>query len=298
VPEANINIRGTSDSKLRIEPTDVKGEGGPLYPRLIVPLQIDFKFTGTGQQDQAFTLLTIEGGLFTKDNERFSDASPNTSPYVVRSLSGGMTWRLVFPLDPYRLNGIEARRLGDLNLRLDLFLILAHHIRVVVADKVGPSSSEVIGTFEKPNSQIYLQIPQSHWVGKILPDLGANKYFLVEIPTQTDSLVRAWALIDQAEDAYRRWDTKAVYAHCREAVTALSDLVKTHHSQNSFLTEQRWHRAAKEFNHFASLDLHLEEIRAKGGHAPNQVRIEKADAECLLIIAKALAKYAGELIDS
>ena len=87
-----------------------------------------------------------------------------------------------------------------------------------------------------------------------------------------------------------------MFAHCREAAIALGSLVEKHRPEDSFLTGERWARASKEFNHFASLDLHLEEKKANGAYLPSDVKIEKMDAECLLIFTKALAKYADELI--
>jgi hypothetical protein len=131
---------------------------------------------------------------------------------------------------------------------------------------------------------------------KVLPGLGTNKYFLVEVPVQNQQFAPAWALIEQAEQAFRRWDTKAVFAHCREAGVALTNFIEKHHNGDSFLKDERWSRASKQFNYFASLDLHLEEKRSNGKHSPDLVKIEKMDAECLLTMTKALAKYAEELI--
>src|SRR5260370_28570464 len=143
---------------------------------------------------------------------------------------------------------------------------------------------------------MYMEVAQSKWAGKILPALGTNALFIVEIPTRNEHIAGAWSLIEQGEKAIDRWDTKAVFAHCREAATALTGVVEKHHSHNSFLRDERWNRAVKEFRHFASLDLHLEDIKAKGSHSTEHVHIGKPDAECLLIFVKALAKYAEELL--
>jgi len=160
----------------------------------------------------------------------------------------------------------------------------------------GQGNIEVLTGLERSPVQLSFDVPQSYWVGKVLPGLGSTKYFLVEVPTSNHHITSAWALIEKAETAFGRWDTKAVFAHCREAGTALTTLVEKQHPGKAFLRDERWGRAVKEFNHFASLDLHLEDIRKKATYSADDVKIEKMDAECLLIFTKALAKYAEELV--
>ncbi len=60
MPEAGISVRQISSGKLRVEPTQMTAEGGPVFPRLKVPVQLDFNPIVGGQQDQCFTILGIE----------------------------------------------------------------------------------------------------------------------------------------------------------------------------------------------------------------------------------------------
>jgi hypothetical protein len=294
--EGGFAVGGVSNNRVRIDPTAIKGEGGPVYPRLLVPLQLDLN-PGGGQLNQSYVTLAVECGLFLDGHGlKISDATPFANILKVQNPGFLATWNLEFPLDPFRLKAVEARRHGDLKLRFDLFFFVALLARTVLPDKANQGPTEFIAGFEKAQSQLYVELPQSHWAGKILPALGSNSYFVVEIPTRNEHIAGAWTLIEQAESAFDRWDTKAVFAHCREAATALTSLIEKHHGHNSFLREERWNRAVKEFRHFASLDLHLEDIKSKGNHSTEQVQIGKSDAECLLIFVKALAKYAEELL--
>ena len=291
--EGSFAVGGVGNNRVRIEPTAIKGEGGSVYPRLIVPLQLDLN-PGGGQLNQNYVTPTLECGLFLDGHGlKISDATPFVNILKVQNPGFVASWNVEFPLDPFRLKAIEARRHGDLKLRFDLFFFVVLLARTVLPDK---PPTEFITGFEKAQSQLYVEVPQSHWAGKILPALGSNSYFIVEIPTRNKHIVGAWTLIEKAESAFDRWDTKAVFAYSREAAKALTDLVEKHHARNSFLRDERWGWAAKQFNHFASLDLHLEDIKAKGNHSPEQVQIGKSDAECLLIFVKALAKYAEELL--
>jgi hypothetical protein len=292
LPEAGIAIGGVPGSRVRVEPTQVKAEGGPFFPKLTIPINLDLNPGRGGQQEGLFVTLTIECGLFIEGyGAKVSDATLSTNPYPVRS-STSLPWNLDFPLDPYRVQGIEGKRHGDLKLRLDLAFVVAFLGRISATQ----GNTEVLTGLERSNSQIYIEVPQSHWVGKVLPALGSNTYFIVEVPARNERTATAWALIEKAETAFGRWDTKAVFAHCREAAIALGSLVEKHRPEDSFLKGERWGRAVKEFNHFASLDLHLEEKKANSAYSLNDVRIEKMDAECLLTFTKALAKYAEELL--
>lgn len=289
MPEGAVAVAGYSSGRVRVEPTEIKAEGGPLFPRLTIPIRLDLTPQG---QAQFFTVHNVECGLYVDGyGPRIADAVAPTIPYRVQS-STSLPWSLDFPLDPFRVQGIEARRHGDLKLRLDLWVVSALINRV----QGGQGMIEVMTDLNRSQSQVYVEVPQSHWVGKVLPGLGTNKYFLVEVPVQNQQFASAWALIEKAEQAFGRWDTKAVFAHCREAGVALNNFIEKHHNGDSFMKDERWSRVFKEFNHLASLDLHLEEKKSEGKHSQDMVKIEKKDAECLLTMTKVLAKYAEELI--
>jgi hypothetical protein len=291
LPETTISVRANPTNKLRIDPTEITAQGGPVYPRLIVPLHLDF---GVGQELRPFLALGAECGLFLADL-KISDATPSVSSLTV-TYACSTIWNLEFPLDPHRVKEIEARRHGNLKLRFDFAFVFGHLDRVARLNNASQGPMDVLVGLEKSTAQIYLEVPQSDWVGKALPALGSSAFFIVEIPAGTGHTAQAWALIEKAESAFGQWDTKAVFAHCREAGGALTSLIEKRYPQNAFLRDERWGRAIKEFNHLTSLGLHLEEIKANGKYSADQVRIEKADAECVLIFAKALAKYAEELI--
>lgn len=296
MPDTTIAVRGNPTNKLRMDSTEIIAKDGPVYPRLVVPVHLDFAPTGAGQETRPFLALGAGCELFLTDHlMKISDATFSLNPLTVGYVCSTI-WNLEFPLDPQRVKEIEARRHGNLKLRFDFAFVFGHLDRVARPDKPNQGPIDVFVGLERSPAQIYLEVPQSDWAGKILPKLGSSAYFLVEISAGKEHTAQAWALIERAESAFDRWDTKAVFAHCREAGKALTGLVEKRHAQNSFLRKERWSRAVKEFDHFASLDLHLEEIKAKGNYAADQVRVEKPDAECLLILTKALAKYAEELM--
>src|SRR3981081_3930828 len=85
---------GISSGRVRVEPTKVKSEGGPFFPRLTIPINLDLNPGSSGQQDRFFTTLAIERGLFIDGYaSKASDATLTTNAYSIRS-SISIPWSL------------------------------------------------------------------------------------------------------------------------------------------------------------------------------------------------------------
>lgn len=138
-------------------------------------------------------------------------------------------------------------------------------------------------------------ISSSDWIYDYAPKLGLGEYFVVEIPKGRMVIQAAWSYIEKAEECFRRWDTKGVYAYCREAGTLLDKEIKNKFG-DSFIYNERWGRAFAKFEHLASLDLHIENIKKSQKYKEEEIKVGRSDAEHLLIITKALIKYTEELL--
>jgi hypothetical protein len=141
-----------------------------------------------------------------------------------------------------------------------------------------------------------IRIPSTDWIHDYAPKLGLGEYFIVEIPKGEKIIEKAWNYVEKAEECFRRWDTKGVFANCRETGSLLDELVKKKFRKNSFIYGERWGRTYSRFENFASLDLHIEDIRKSQKYALEDIKISKADAEHILIVTKALIKLAEELL--
>jgi len=155
----------------------------------------------------------------------------------------------------------------------------------------GDAGPAFLALSEENLSQ-WAEISSSDWICDFAPKLGLGEYFIIEIPKGGQIFKPAWALVEKAEKAYQTWDTKSVYAHCREAGFYLNNILKDKFEKNSFIYKEKWGKAYAHFESTASLDLHLEDIKES---ASDYIPIEKNDTEHLLIITKALIKYAEEL---
>jgi hypothetical protein len=143
------------------------------------------------------------------------------------------------------------------------------------------------------------RIPSNDWIFEYAPKFDIGKSFVVEIPQGKPILEKAWKYIEEADESYRNWNTKAVYANCRECGNLLDKELGDKMGRKSFNYKERWGRAFKRFKNtsfseLASLDLHIEDL--KKGYPEEDVKILKPDAEHLIIQTKALVNYAQELL--
>jgi hypothetical protein len=147
--------------------------------------------------------------------------------------------------------------------------------------------------FQKP--VLAWRIPAADWIHDYSPKLGLRERYLVEFPSPSGKLSKAPGFLKAAEDAMARWDTKSIFANCRELGVYLDKELQTALGPTSFAYKERWGRAYDRFGNRASLDLHYVQISATYPQDPTAV-IDRRDCEGLFLSAKSLAKYAEELI--
>jgi hypothetical protein len=235
-------------------------------------------------------------------------------------------------LNKESLNYIEKRRLSDvkrrviLNLELHvIFLVsatLTSHLHL--AEKVPLPNKEVYRVafaydpkyyssytnlwvlsasggpgflnVEKRVKTTLVAITETDWIYDFAPKLGLGEYFIVEIPKGGNVIREAWSYVEKAEEAFRRWDSKSVYANCREAGKLLNRVIKERFGEESFVYKERWGRTYANFEKLASLDLHIEDIKRSQSYKAEEIKIGRADCEYLLTLTKLLIKFAEELL--
>lgn len=282
MPQQYLNLRGSSNNKITIEPTEIKADAGLNYPRLIVPVKFDLNPLQESQTDlNQFIIQNVECALLLKENQaKISESISGSSPYSVTRADLWVTFSLEFPLDAIRISKLEELRRGDLELTLQF------GVNVVLCQ------NDYLKSIERVNVPIDINIPQSHWINKILPQLEFGEYFLVEIPKGEKKISDAWEYIEKAESCFKSWDTKGTFANCREIGDFLDKELKKRLGNQPII--KKWKRAIERFKHLASLGLHIEDIQKE--EPEGTVKIGKSDADFLLIQSKALVKYAEELL--
>lgn len=137
-------------------------------------------------------------------------------------------------------------------------------------------------------------ISSSDWINDFAPKLGLGEYFIVEIPRGNRIIEKAWVYVDKAEKAFKSWNSKEVYANCRDAGKLLDNEIKSKFENDPKI--KKWKRAIFKFEFCASLDLHEEDIIKE--KPEGAIKIGKEETEYILVATKLLIKYAEELIES
>ncbi len=139
-------------------------------------------------------------------------------------------------------------------------------------------------------------VKSSDWIQLLSPKLGLGKHVIVELSMNVDGMPDALEYLRKAEQAYMTWDSKSVFAHCRELGTLLDNKIKQEYGKDSFAYSERWGKAYANFSTWASLDLHIEDIRQKKTQFGDTARVADSDAEAIINFSKALLKLASEML--
>lgn len=81
----------------------------------------------------------------------------------------------------------------------------------------------------------------------------AWRVFHIEIPKGRKTIQEACNYVEKAEECFRNWNTKGVYAYCREIGALLNGTIKGKFGKNSFIYGERWGRTYGRFEHFQLL---------------------------------------------
>lgn len=294
MPSFNFSLNFSG--RLRIEPTDITLDTAAVIPELVVPVHIQVGHMAHSSLDRCVMLDVFAALMGGPRTAKLVLAERQPSPMPLHQGHENQ-FSLRFPLNERVAAELEHDRKGDILLSFTIRPTLASCEMMAVPNNAGGSRTHdfVTGSIEAPQAGFSVAVPQSHWINNILSGLKITEYLLLELPTTGTKMAPAWAYIRQAESAYFGRDSKGVFAHCREAGVALDSMLKAQLGAASFAYAERWGRAYKHFSHLASLDLHLEEIKANSKYAADSVATAKPDFEHVLFSAKSLARFA-ELI--
>lgn len=277
-----------------VEVDRIVGMGGSAYPRLVIPMDVAMRPLGNQQQFRGFTLLALQTSLHHGDSE-IGD-SP-WQPVAVEFTSIPLDPRSLqveIPLDLYRLTVLEQRRQGGLTLRLFGSALFALHGPTTAVQ----ATSMTVDQFTTGHFDVSFEVPQSHWVEKVLPGMGYGQVRLIELPVVAAPVDfrEAYGELARAEEYFRQGDYDKVVAHCRSALEPLKAWLpsakdKVSNSKHEWLggigeaTVDWIDRVYKETRDLGSLAHHLPSV----GH------FSRFEAEAVLLVVVALLSTAGNL---
>jgi hypothetical protein len=201
-----INLYGQNIGQISVDGTEVRGEGGPINPQLVVPLEVQLD----NQPEEApLALGRLRAALGTDQN--FSAATAICPPvcvdlvggFRVRSGStsstsrGGAQVELRFVLTPAQIEELERRRhmnrddIFPFYLRLEPTIIGLKNFNVPIPGqltqptiwdaKYGMYAEPVVFWAANPPSALRVNVETSTWVRSVLPGLGYDRARLIEV---------------------------------------------------------------------------------------------------------------------
>ncbi|MFC1716116.1 hypothetical protein ACFL6S_20765 [Candidatus Poribacteria bacterium] len=124
------------------------------------------------------------------------------------------------PLDFYRLKRIEERRQDNIRFKLSGRALVAEHPSSVPNEQ-QERRRDVEG-FTTAQFEIYFDIPQSRWIGEILPALGYGRFELIEVPIPEEivpeTFHKALQELRKSQRYFIQGDYDKAVAHCRNVV--------------------------------------------------------------------------------
>ncbi|GFP24771.1 hypothetical protein HKBW3S25_00208 [Candidatus Hakubella thermalkaliphila] len=305
MPEETLRVSGYRDNKVRVEVTEIRGEGGPVYPQIAVPLEFVLSAAEERSGEIMFyDFLQVSGSLFLQNPAvKIGDSKSEFSPYRVLSSNQSYTYRLEIPLTQYRIERIEEARRGDIQLRLDIDTSVALYnkpLRLTI--QIGePISEGFVTGFKRARCSLNFAIPQSHWIDKVLPGLGYGKTRIIEIPLPEKAFPeifpQALDELSHAQRYFNEGDYDKTVAHCRNAIEPVKKELEKFREQIASDTEYEWVKTLAEetFNWLDKLYKKTRDLTSKSHHIPSVGHFSRHEAESIILVTTALLNYVGNL---
>ena len=301
--EQSLTIRGYRCIKIRVEATRIRGEGGPEYPRLIIPAELDLSPIGPRGEEQHFAILNVQCGLFLQDPSlKIADAINNFSPNKVHFVGHSTTYEVEFPLDQYRIERIEEKRKDDLNITVSFHLITSLCMPQVIQRNDRQVTEEFLTTdFDSTSVRLSLDVPKSHWIEKVLPSLGYGEVRIVEIPLAEGIVAReSPKSLDEfmhAQEYFDKGDYDKAVEHCRTAIEPIREILHRLKGMIESNTEYDWVKEIGEAtcDWLDKIYKKTRNLTSKPHHLPSVGHFSRYDAEAILLVTTALIAYVGKL---
>ncbi len=236
--QTSFNLLSFNIGEVRLEPENIRGGGGPYFPHLLINIELLMKpFIPMLNADMYqpgikvyHTLVQLFGEMSIRDQkgQQIQIAEFSSKPLLRLSNESPGNIQFSVPLDYARINFIERLRAGDATLSFHFTALLAKHPGTT-GEQRG-KVNESIEALRSTSFDLYVQIPQSHWIKVVLPGLGYGQINLIEVPTPKQVVPEVFAKalyeLDQAQRYLTQGDFDKVVGHCRNCLDLIPKVVK------------------------------------------------------------------------
>ncbi len=295
----------------------ILGEGGPVRPRLVIPLKIELNPQPEGAMIAVISLTAALGA-----RPHASPAQVIAQPVSLPLVSGfrvasqrfknERTEELRFSLTQVEVEDIEALRhaanADEFTLHLDLDLVVAaikpgnRQDSETTWDSRFGIFAEVFPFWTARVQPLQINIEQSTWVNKVLPGLGHDQLRLVELTFPPPLPVHSSAA-SQFDQAKRALDQRR-YGDCIKECRGLLNMwekqfkaTRDRHLAEVVADDRGWPEDDVRRQLLDTLWKEVGDI-ANAPHHPegnvNAELFERRDARLILLLTSALSEYVSE----
>jgi hypothetical protein len=299
---------GRSLAELDLDVERLCGNGGADYPHLVWQLQLALLPQKAPQTDYAFRSASAQ--LYFSAGQKIADARPISLSRVIQghqAYLGSEYLNLEFPLDAQRIAAIErVRQGGSLQLRLDVQI---HVDEIGVIEAHAESKRPALWglrTVQAMTMQQGFQIPQTHWIERVLPAVGYGKVHILEFPATPleacAALDHSFKALQQAEEKHRLGFYDDAAGKCRLAIEPFFDhepAANHPESRKIPVLKKHWEtRLGKATHDWLKATLGaIKDAANPPHHSPNE-HYSQLDSQMILAVTTAVVAYIARTIMS
>ena len=328
--ETDIRVSHLGVGKVRLDPADIRGEGGEHDPRLVIPIKIEIYQQPLKHQ---IAIIHLDATLHTSEHPNDSNqfalqySSDRLYNMPLRSTVGGSSTtdiELRFSLTHAQLKALENMRHEagkNLHLRIDPVVVWIKHTGNNQGLVAGTSTLEEDGWdvnagmfsdfafFWLPRvGTLRLNLAGMDWVGKIYPGMGYDNFRLLEVklPASGNHLVPASAIehFKEAKNDYDKGMYRECLMKCRLVYEAVENELEArlnfrfgreHKLGEAVTMELGWTAGSEQETFLNGAWKPLYVMANASAHTPSTRSLLPADAHITLILTAALLEYLAQL---
>lgn len=301
------SFNGFIVAEVEVNAEQVRGTGGTLYPRLVIPCQFFFHAL-RGRNSPKSDLWYYQPSADLKaagiSGDRLADG--HIDPFSQICVfdyphENPVSTAIEVALDQRRLDWLEQTRRSDLDLELRItLLVTAFGHSTWQQDGIRPNAWFA----QRIEARMTLKIPRSVWSENVLPGMGYGQIKVIEIPAgplaQYEGLQRSFAALEKADQQFKAGFYDDAAAACRVALEPFFEQVpKPDGSGTMPALKKSWELMMGQATHeWLGKSLNAVKWATNPLHHSPTARFSRLDAQMLIAVVTALVSYAARAAQS
>jgi hypothetical protein len=309
MPKIEIRINSLNIAAFNFETQEISAKNGPEFPVLMIPYDLQLYAyedpNEPGTPVHPVTCVYLAGELWSLPQQKVAVKSREELAYCAPVPGSQIASRgyLEFPFDILTVARIEKGRTGDFGAALKFRSLVAIH---------APGAMQTVQRFAIAESQTSgFTISRSHWIERILPELGYGRIELLEVRlsrgiARDHESIKALDAIRRARDLLVDGDWDKAVAHCRIAIETIPDsrqlqLNGPHQFDlrvDDFVSDHLVPRLGQEEARFLADGMKsLWRVCTRPARPAASDGFQRPDAEFIVRYTTAIVEYVGSLLN-